>query len=420
MYNKTLTVASFFTAWLICAQPLFGQEIYFTNRAETLYERSFSASIPITMLDEGTIISHISNASHFFDRSSGVPVPVFMVEVQTESGLTGWLAADAVSVRNSVTLPERIIKSRWTHSYYLDVLRSGHRERLFEHEPFWRDHHPETIGPWYGIATVSNGARFHNIFVVMTELSSNDYWFINRRIEEKGGAYFIYATCVRKTVYAEPYHFGRYFSEGETARFALHLDGDFLDVFMDGSMIFTFVNLDDELGRQFGNLMWGRNEPVDLSRIVWPRRADGTMDIPPPGVGMAGFETSHMTTARLRVRDDPDTDSLIVTTLDTGAEVQVLETGPVETIGETTAPWARVLTASGFTGWAFSGSLEPIALAVEPEAPDPIIAEAPDEQPVPIAVATPTGQPMPLWALPMLVGGVAVAVVLVVLVKRKK
>jgi len=59
-------------------------------------------------------------------------VPVFMVEVQTESELAGWLADDAVSVMDSVALSGRITKSRWAHSYYLDVLRSDNRERFFE------------------------------------------------------------------------------------------------------------------------------------------------------------------------------------------------------------------------------------------------------------------------------------------------
>jgi len=66
------------------------------------------------------------------------------------------------------------------------------------------------------------------------------------------------------------------------------------------------------------------------------------------------------TTDRLRVRENPDTSSAIVTTLDTGTEVQILETGNLETIGGITAPWVKVQSENGFTGWAFSGYLEPL------------------------------------------------------------
>jgi len=156
----------------------------------------------------------------------------------------------------------------------------------------------------------------------------------------------------------------------------------------------------DEFIRQFNNLI--RTNTVDLSGITsWPRRADGTMDFPPPGIDMSDFETSHATTARLRIRDNPATDSPIVTTLDAGAEVQVLETGPAATIGEVTAPWVRLLAANGFTGWAFSSFLESTAAPAEPE-----IRESPASVPQNDAAST----PMPLW-LPLAIVGAAVVVV---------
>jgi len=138
------------------------------------------------------------------------------------------------------------------------------------------------------------------------------------------------------------------------------------------------------------------------------------MDFPPPGIDMSSFNATHTTAARLRVRDVPSASSLIATTLDLGAEVQVLGTGLVETIGGVTASWVRVLAANGFNGWAFSGFIEPIA--VEPEAPYPVIAEAPEEQAAPIAVATPAGQPMPPPSAFVAVAAIAV----VLFVKRKK
>jgi len=72
-------------------------------------------------------------------------------------------------------------------------------------------------------------------------------------------------------------------------------------------------------------------------------------------------QSRSQTTDRLRVREKPDTGSAVVTTLDTGTEVQILETGATETIGGITAPWVKVLSENGFTGWAFSGYLETLA-----------------------------------------------------------
>jgi len=296
----------------------------------------------------------------------------------------------------------------------MDVLRSGDRERLFDFEPFWRDYYDGQVNdwPWYNIAFV-NGMRFSNVFVYIEELKENSYWFINGRVEEEGGVYSFYSTCTEKIISFEEYHIGGHFSEGETVRFSLQPDGDFLDVFVDGAILFTLVKLDNEIGRQFDNLVSERwNEPFDLSRIVWPRRADGTMDILPPSIDMSGFETSHATTARLRIRDNPATDSPIVTTLDAGAQVQVLETGPVATIGEVTAPWVRLLAVNGFTGWAFPGFLESTAAPAEPEIHEPpeTVAATPAEPPAPVPQNDAASTPMPLWSLLAIVGAAVVVV----------
>jgi hypothetical protein len=42
----------------------------------------------------------------------------------------------------------------------------------------------------------------------------------------------------------------------------------------------TFVSVSDEFVKQFDNLI--KTNSCDLSRITWPRRADGSMDYPPP------------------------------------------------------------------------------------------------------------------------------------------
>ena len=76
--------------------------------------------------------------------------------------------------------------------------------------------------------------------------------------------------------------------------------------------------------------------------------------------GHLAFQATGRTADRLRVRENPDTASAVVTTLDTGTQVRVLETGATETIGGITAPWVKVLSENGFTGWAFSGYIEPV------------------------------------------------------------
>ena len=63
----------------------------------------------------------------------------------------------------------------------------------------------------------------------------------------------------------------------------------------------------------------------------------------------------HYVTANLRLRDSDDLSSDAITTLPQYTTVKILETGRTETIDGITAPWIRVVSQTGFTGWCFSG-----------------------------------------------------------------
>ncbi|MDR2922993.1 MAG: SH3 domain-containing protein, partial [Treponema sp.] len=115
-----------------------------------------------------------------------------------------------------------------------------------------------------------------------------------------------------------------------------------------------------------------KTNTCDLTNVPWPRRADGTMDYPPP-LDMSHYLPTHRTLDNLRLRGTANTASKIVTTMPRGTEVQLIETGPVTVIDNITAPWVKVMTANGYAGWCFSGYLE----AVQPQ-PNEIIVNAPD------------------------------------------
>ena len=140
------------------------------------------------------------------------------------------------------------------------------------------------------------------------------------------------------------------------------LDGDYLELYVENkeSKLGTFVSVSPHFVAQFDNLI--KTNTCDLSKITsWPRRADGAMDYPPPD--MSSYKPSHRVIDNLRLRDKADTSSLMVTTLPKDMEVVVVETGPSATIGGITAPWVKVVSGFGYTGWCFSGYLEALPSA---------------------------------------------------------
>ena len=198
-------------------------------------------------------------------------------------------------------------------------------------------------------------------------------------------------------------------------------DGDFMDVYLDSidNHFATFAKVDSVFLTVLNNFI-DSSRSFDLSRITsWPRRADGTMDFPPP-VDMSVYQTTHTTTTRLRVRDDPTTASLIATTLNAGAEVQVLETGAMATIDGITAPWVRVLSYNRFTGWVFSGYLQTVYVPVAETPAETLFVASPTEQPAHVLPEQEQGSDNKILFIIFGVIGFLIVGILLVILKKKK
>ena len=64
---------------------------------------------------------------------------------------------------------------------------------------------------------------------------------------------------------------------------------------------------------------------------------------------------THFVTVNLRLRDRADLNSAVITTLQQNTAIKITEIGIAETIDGITAPWIRVISENGYSGWCFSG-----------------------------------------------------------------
>jgi hypothetical protein len=72
------------------------------------------------------------------------------------------------------------------------------------------------------------------------------------------------------------------------------------------------------------------------------------------------FQPTHTVVDRLTLRSEASTRASAITVLPLAAQVQKLEEGSTVTIDGIRAPWFRVVTSSGETGWVFSGYLKEV------------------------------------------------------------
>ncbi|MDR1306700.1 MAG: SH3 domain-containing protein [Treponema sp.] len=111
---------------------------------------------------------------------------------------------------------------------------------------------------------------------------------------------------------------------------------------------------------EFDKIKFLENEYLspEYYRVTSPRSADSESDNPP--LDMSNYSTTHRTLDNLRLRDAANTSSRLVTTLPKDTEIQVIETGSSTTIDGITAPWVKIISSTGYTGWCFSGYLEEV------------------------------------------------------------
>jgi len=254
---------------------------YYANRDEILYENFNPAFGSIREINKGEKLYIIEG---------GVSWGVFETDVQrkkikTKDGLDGYIAIDAISVSNSDELPSEITDFIWIHSYYLDVLKNGYREKLFDYESFWSDDfnkYNDSFGMhrgdkkyWYEIAWQLSRFEFYTIYIKMGELAGNNsYDLFNGIIYSNNNIYSFESFCTINLITFKENKLENYFPINKKNIITLHLDGDYLDVYKNENLIFSLIKLKDEISNQYKNLML--NNKGDVSNIVLPKRAENS------------------------------------------------------------------------------------------------------------------------------------------------
>lgn len=109
--------------------------------------------------------------------------------------------------------------------------------------------------------------------------------------------------------------------------------------------------------------------PLEAAKASKAARGDGKQAAPPATASEAAnseeFTPTHKVStndkSNLRLREGQSTNAKVVTSLENGSLVQVLETGsPFKDSDGNAGNWLRVTTANGTQGWCFGAYLLPV------------------------------------------------------------
>ena len=275
-------------------------------------------------------------------------------------------------------------RKRWVITYYLDVFSSQRRDTILKYENDWIELCTEAYnqgadyGPgadWTEVAIVNESLFFFPASISLGTLTPISFWILQRkkidngyRITVQGDKRFYKLEKEENEILLWNLPFPKY-RERKNFDLILVPDGDYMDVYLDTmkTKLASFAKVDASFLPELNKLIeTNKCNPGNLT--FWPRRADGSMDYPPPKAATNVRFTPtpqeiatypYATTSNLRLRSSATTSANIVTTIKQGTRLTVVSKGAEATIDGITAPWVQVITETGETGWCFGGYLDP-------------------------------------------------------------
>jgi len=296
-------------------------------------------------------------------------IPIFsLLPNDSKEGLPKELITHTAKTRIKNLIPD----------YYLEIIKNGDIKLLEKYEPYFKIDYTSTVGPFTAAGVTSNVSNCGIYF-----FSGNKIIF-NSIVKKSDG---IYECEGIESGDWDPYHTDldgfrwssilKNTAEETTEKFLLETDGDYFTVIntTQKKKILTMVFIDDSTMNELENLF--RNNSRDLSKITWPRHADGSCDYK-KGKTLVATSSSATNVSinktmsvkeNLKLRSAEATSSNVLTVMSAGTKVKIIELGKEETIDGINSNWVKVEVISGkdrdgnklksgMTGWCYGGYLE--------------------------------------------------------------
>jgi len=260
----------------------------------------------------------------------------------------------------------------WTYVEDCDILFSRDRKTYYEKNKAAIEHYEQEVrgsydGPWYENVTIRPSAIYN---VSITLNNDSRVTLLVKNIHKTANGYKVLTEVLKydSFEYDASYKFIKEtFIPKAEITLKIVRDGEYLHFYTeDGRTIISCALVDEEFATQYENLI--QTNKCDLSRVTWPRHADGSCDYETAVRLQSGKR--YRASDNLRLRSSGSTAGKPVVTIGKGTQVKVITVGAQQTIDGITSNWVQVEVqagakdrdgkpiAVGTTGWCFGGYLE--------------------------------------------------------------
>lgn len=287
---------------------------------------------------------------------------------------------------NNLKIDTDIKNSHWIPSYYYELLESRNaKSKLLEYESYWNNFENFTADPdltWFDCFTVQRFYFDDFYFVYFGKYGYYDDVDFLAYLEEVSDTKIVYDVQKMYSHYSEYYlrsplfnhpGFLPLYEKEKPFKVILTLDGDYMKMYIDEiseeNLFQILVRTTPEACDQIEK--WIKEESDDLSKVVMPRFSSVKKESSKATSSTNVSPNKTMTVSEnLRLRSEEATTSDILTVLQAGTRVKILEVGKAETIDGISSNWVKVEVQSGgkdrdgktitkgTVGWCFGGYLK--------------------------------------------------------------
>ncbi len=275
------------------------------------------------------------------------------------------IPADTIDLFNNNLISHKLKEEGkyWTTKTTLEILKSKSRNSFYQINKELIEAYESHRGiydelEWYD-GVQFNEHFINNLFIIIGDGIKYDFYYFIKKILKTAEGFIISCELADTNIQESSFQDNQLekLMEKKEVEYKLVLDGDYLCFYSDiNQLVFTLILIDKSVAEQYEELI--RTNKCDLSKVTWPRHADGTCDYDESKTTttQTSKEVSSsnvvknktmLVTENLKLRSGEATSTDVLAVMQAGTKVKILELGKSETIDGINSNWVKVEVQTG-------------------------------------------------------------------------